>query len=514
MAAETPASQNPHGTVHLRTLVMAANVACFLALVIAYLAVGPGTYVDGTTVILAFAYFLLLTVLLYGFRRATQTVTLMIGLIGIAFYAQRPVFLLLFPDTYRYSFVAWDGVQWRQGVETTVGDVNRAMIFLLVITLGLIAGLKIGEMFSPGRPRFLDGWLNVARNRWVVYWAGCVTFLIESALVPLAFAKYGGQIGSSSLAGKIGLHFVLYNGIYPSVAMLALLDSAVVKTRREFAMIYFLLFLWMFTAFITAKKWAVVGVILYYVLVRLVLGQFRFSTRFITLAAAGVVGVGLMFPLHSAVAAFWEVPGDASPGARWSAAAEEFTTDYLGYGHVLVQFSERFGGIDWITVVMMDEETEPLRKLVNVPAFFEAAANHFIPTPQPLFPDVVDVSGAIPVVVRGLPADITKTFGEYPTLAGWLFLLFGYGAVVAMFLYGVGLAVLFRARISRLTAVVFLTLAVWDLLPAGVLLEEVKTLLMYTLILKILSLFMVRASSRPAGEHLPVWKPSQIPEAP
>jgi hypothetical protein len=464
------------GRVRMVSLLMLANTVCFVGLVALYSIHGPGIYVDGATVALASIYFVLLSVTLYGFRASTRSVTLILGFIGIIFYAQRWAILLAAPETNRYSsYVAMDAA-----------DTNHAGLFLVMTWAALLVGLKLAEVVPPRVPKPNRGWTKVPVNRWVVYALGTGITFVHAVLLATAFAHGRNYLTSNILVSKILLQFVSYDGIYVLLTVLFLVDRAIEKSKSERRFIIGYLVLYSLFAASYGHKSAIVDILLIYWFCQLVLRDFTISRRLLALTATAILALAGMFAVHNAVRASLYYPHGPSFQERWATAVEQFELDYRGYPDTFLQLSRRLGGIDWLMLETHEPTTSDLRAVLSLRELFQSAANRLVPTPRPIYPDVVGVAAAIPLVVRRLPSQALNEFQEYPTMLGWLYLVFGYWAVPAAVVFGLILGLLVRRSISRITELLVLSYLVWDFVLGGVLVESLKTLLIYWLILTLL----------------------------
>lgn len=444
---------------HIRVSLVLSILLSFIFLLIVYR--GPGEMVDMVSVFLLFLYTIMLIVALYSFKNDTLPVVIVVVMLCFMLYCQRVVFLYLFPSNGRY-------VKW---LVMGTSETNKALAFLIVTTLALFIGFKIGEVLFKKKNKPIKEWFFDDSARKSFYIIATIALVIEILLIPVLYKSAHGRIWSDSLLIKVVLHFIVYHGIFLYVPMLLLLHPGVKRFKNEIKYAAVPITLFILMAFLTANKDAFAAPLIAYVFCKITMEMFWLKRKIFVITFLLVLFMGVMFPLHHAVKQIWVQQ-------TIYAVVPTYEKESTGYFSDLLLFSARLGGVDWIAATM-SEKSDELKKYVNMDELVKSAVNRMVPTPEKIFPDTLSISAVFPIVIRGLTIEQTKEFGEYPTLLGWLNLTMGYGSVIFMLGLGIVSVFVLRSGGSSIFKLLFLSYFIWDLYLGGDIIEETKAMLIY-----------------------------------
>lgn len=465
-------------TISFRNLLLIGNFFCFCALLVSYTLKGPTRLVDGISIFLCFLYFIVLSISLFSFKKASRPVVYLFVFTNLILYAHRTFFLHLFPEYGRYTpYFAFNA-----------NNTNDALYFLLICTIAAIAGFKTGELFPNSEFKlFRKEWFERNSNRLLFYIVSCVVMLTNIILSLLFFNETYQKLWSDNFFVKLLLHFIVYNAIYLYIPMLILVHPKIVKSKRERKLLTVIFILVILQVVVSISKGVLFSIFFAYLCAKLTLHDFKFSKIFVGLSMTALLLMGVMFPFHKAIQNVML----NSTQTRVQSFIEGYQKSTAGYLGDLLAFSRRVGGIDWISVCMLEEANTMLKRHITLKNTIKHACNRLIPIPK-IFPETLGPAAGFIVAVRQVSSEDTKHVNEYPTLLGFVYLLFGYGGALIIFLWGFICILMMRMTASSDIKILFLVHLMFGLFLSGLFVSMLKQFFIYFFFLWFIRLFMFK----------------------
>lgn len=495
MSRFVPTIQSRLVGLDIAAILLAAITACALALSWILVAGQPGQIVDETSIVLGFVHLALLTVAILTARRESAAVVYLFVFASLVIYDQSLIYSYFVPNNGLYA----------RKVVLTTADVRFAMVYLNVITLAAVAGMKLAELTTTFRgTTATEAWLRTYQQRRVFYAMAVTVFLIYLVLA-FVLVPINGKIWSDQIIYLLPLHFIIYNGYIYVIVALLLLPGAT-SGRGDRLWIGGVLLIYTLSQFIMGEKGAFMHVVLMAFVTTWLLRRYIISMRVLTLAVAAAVSFLFMFPLNSAIKFALRHP-EIDLAESMAVFVETFSEGFSG--GLLGQFeslSLRLGGVEWFCTVVVF--AEGFKDYFTVTNLAQSLLNTFVPWPGKLFPELVDVGRAMQVVVWGLGFEDTDAIGGYPTAAGWLYVTFGWWSALLMFAWGAISMMVVRSSLSMLNKLMFLYLFVWSFFLSGDFVPYAKAYVSFLICLWITKR-VVLALTAPARHSNPRFVPAK-----
>jgi len=426
-------------------------------------------------------YFVLLIISLYLYKGSTKVAVYIFFLLSLIFYAQRIVFLYIFPESIRYA----------RTVNYTTSDINTALLYLLICTIAVFIGFKAGEFIplkkgNSKESKWLPKWMYSESSRMKFYIVSLCVYLIRIIMsVYYQHTAEGALLNTritQSFVMKLVLHLLFYFNFVQLIIFIILLHPDIRRKTKENITILIIFALLMLTSLSQGSKAAVISIALSYFVVKIMLENYTFKKKTLALVLIIMLTFPVMAPLSVSVRT------SIILGVK---SMDQFSRIFKkasqGYIDDLIANSSRLGGVDWLAVAVSEDKKDELRGCVNPSSLGEDAARRLIPVPN-LFPDKPNMLQKYTTVVWKLPREEISKVTELPTFLGVTYLLFGYFAFFVVFLWGMISVIVMRSNISLVLKVLFFQHLVIQLFLGGDIVESVKAFFMAVFILWLIKL--------------------------
>jgi hypothetical protein len=467
--------------IHIRNILLGVIVFLYVLLLAPNLPESYRILINGDSVLLASIYYILLIISLYLYKGSTKVAVYIFFLLSLIFYAQRIVFLYIFPESIRY---AWT-------VNYTTNDINTALLYLLICTIAVFIGFKAGEFFPlSGRNnkegKWLPEWLYSEPSRMKFYIISICVYLIRIIMsVYYQHTAEGALLNTRithSFIMKLILHLLFYFNFVQLIIFIILLYPGIKRKSKENILILIIFALLMLTSLSQGSKAAIISIALSYFIVKILLEDYTFRKKALALTLIIMLTFPVMAPLSVTVRT------SIILGVK---SIEQFNRIFKkanrGYIDDLIANSSRLGGVDWLAVAMSKEKKDELKECVNLSSLGQDAARRLIPVPN-IFPDGPNMLQKYTAVVWRLPKEEVCKVTELPTFLGVSYLLFGYFAFFIVFLWGMISVIVMRSNISLILKALFYQHLVIQLFLGGDIVESVKAFFMAVFILWLIKL--------------------------